>query len=58
MSNGITAMWDDSEHYKSLAHHFGVSVRTNGSGNSWPYNMDSKHYDELLKLYRTEKDTK
>jgi hypothetical protein len=54
MSDGISAMWDDAEHYEALAKRYNERVRLS-SGGLWPYNMDSKHYEELKKRRRLEK---
>lgn len=51
MSNGVTAMWDDADHYKWLAEIYEDHVRTVRGGH-WPYDMDNKHYEELLERYR------
>jgi hypothetical protein len=52
MSDGITAMWDDAEHYEELAEYYKVPVRCDGM---WPYYMDRKHYEELKARRRKEK---
>jgi hypothetical protein len=57
MSDGISAMWDDAEHYEHLAEMFEEHVRV-GPGRMWPYNMDEKHYEELKKRYREREEKK
>lgn len=46
MSDGISAAWDDAEHYEQLCKEHNEEIRYSGPG-PWPYNMDSKHYDQL-----------
>lgn len=48
------AIWDNADEYETLAQYFGVATRTVGSG-TWPYNMDTQHYEELKKLYKEKK---
>lgn len=54
MSNGVTAMWDDADAYEALAAYFKVPVRFNKDGGMWPYDFDSKHYEELKVRFRKE----
>ena len=56
MSNGVTAMWDDADHYEELAKYYKVPVRFDKFGGMWPYNMDSNHYEELKRKKMNEKD--
>lgn len=46
MSDGISAAWDDALHYEQLCKQYNESLRYKGPG-PWPYNMDSKHYEQL-----------
>lgn len=55
MSDGISAMWDDAEEYEALAKRYNEKVRLSAGG-LWPYNMDDKHFYELQKRRRMEKD--
>ena len=54
MSNGITAMWDDAEHYEELAEYFKVPVQFRYPGGMWPYDMDCNHYAKLKQMKRSE----
>lgn len=46
MSDGISAAWDDALHYEQLCKQYNEEIRYKGPG-PWPYNMDSKHYEQL-----------
>lgn len=51
MSDGISAAWDDAQHYEQLCIEFNQQIRYSGAG-PWPYNMDGRHYEELKAMRR------